>query len=167
MGIKATFTKGDVRKVTSKWLRKVEFDIFHIMSFIGEEFVNSAKGGLNISGAFPKGDYTDRTANLRSSLGYFVLVDGKVTKTYLEGTSEGQAAARAMLTGIPPVTRGFQLVGVAGMDYASRLEALGFNVITSQATIALIDLSQMLQAYARGKNINLDIPSSGVTVQMR
>jgi len=167
MGIKAKFDKNYVRKEIAAQMAKIEGSILQILAFVGEDFVSKARQALSIdAGLFKKGDYTDRTANLRGSIGYFILKNGRIVKRGLEGTSEGKSAALSMLSDVKKVEKGFQLVGVAGMDYASHVEAMGYNVITSQAEVALVDLSSMLRTFAAKKGFSIDV-RNGVVTAMR
>jgi len=168
MGIKPKFSRADIRKeILSKWAVHDQ-NIFGIIAYVGEDFVTKAKSSLNIDpGAYPKGDYTDRTANLRGSIGYFILRNGRVTRKHLEGTSEGQNAANSLIHSVQRLRKGYQLIGVAGMEYASYLEAMGYNVISSQAEVALVDLSRMLKTYASRKGFDFDIGASSVKTVMR
>lgn len=168
MGIKAKFNRSDVRRMVQGEWSKIEANLVMIMDYVGNEFLTNVRSGLRIDeGAFPKGDYTDQTVNLRSSTAYFILKDGRIINGNTQGTAEGQQAAQGILSSIPKLRRGFQLIGVAGMDYASRLEAMGYNVISSQAEVALVDLSKRLKAYAASKGFDLEVGASGVNVEMR
>ena len=61
---------------------------------------------------------------------------------------------------------GYQLIGVAGMDYASYLESRGFNVITSQSVTALKSVEESVRAFAAKKGLeDVSISSKGVTVE--
>jgi hypothetical protein len=125
--------------------------IIAIFQRIGETFVTEAKDALNISpAAFPKGDYQDRTKNLRSSIGYFVLKDGQIVNSKIEGTSMGTATSKVVLASIPK--SGYQLIGVAGMEYASYVESRGYNVITSQKEVAFVNLERLLQRFKEQMN---------------
>lgn len=168
MGIKAKFNRADVRRMIQSDWAKIEANLFSIMAYVGESYLTKVRAGLSIdSGAFPKGNYQDQTANLRSSTGYFILKDGLIVKGNTSGTPEGQQAAKSMLGSLPKLKRGYQLIGVAGMDYASRLEAMGYNVISSQAEVAMVDLSKQLKAYAAKKGFDMDVDFTGVMAQMR
>lgn len=168
MGITVRNTNSQaVLNETKRGLIKIENGIIKILQYAGEQFVKDAREGLNISGAFPKGDYTNRTANLRSSIGYFVLNNGVIVDSNLEGTAEGIAAARELLNSIPDKS-GYQLIGVAGMDYASYVESRGYNVITSQKDVAIVNIERMLQKYkdrmnAKGNAVDFDIDSLVLT----
>ena len=161
MGIKVKASFGrSLEKAIKKDLEDIERNIINIMQYCGEQFVSDARNSLHISSSlFPKGDYKDRTANLRSSIGYFVMRDNEVVK---EGSSNTHA--REALASIPP-KRGYRLIGVAGMDYASALESKGYNVITSQEEQCLVNLESSLREYTRkmaamGITIDIDIDTS-------
>lgn len=140
--------------------RTIENGIIKILQYAGEQFVKDARDGLNIAGAFPKGDYTDRTVNLRSSIGYFVLNNGVLVDSFIDGTADGVAAGKELLKSIPQ--SGYQLVGVAGMDYASYVESKGYNVITSQKDMAIVNIERLLQKFKdrlnkKGTSVDFDI----------
>lgn len=158
MGIKPKFKYSDIERAVNAELINIERGVLAILQRVGEEFVRDARMGIDInSGAFPKGDYTDQTANLRSSIGYFILRDGNVVTENLTGTSRGVSAARAVLASVGK--QGYSIVGVAGMEYASHLESMGYNVISSQNLNLIVDLSDRLQKFARKagkKGLSLD-----------
>ena len=162
MGIKPKFKYSDIERAVNTELINIERGVLAILQRVGEEFVRDARMGIDInSGAFPKGDYTDQTANLRSSIGYFILRDGNVVAENLSGTSKGVSAARAVLASVGK--QGYSIVGVAGMEYASHLESMGYNVISSQNLNLIVDLSDRLQKFARKagkKGLSLDFDQS-------
>jgi len=162
MGIKAKFTYSDIERAINKDLISIEKNILSIMSRVGEEFVSDAKNAVNISpSAFPKGDYTDQTANLRSSIGYFILRDNQIVSENVSGTMSGTSKARNVLTQIG-YKSGYRLVGVAGMEYASNLESRGYNVITSQQLDLIVNLGDRLRKYSSQlgkKGIQIDFGS--------
>ncbi len=147
MGIKPRFTTKDIEKALNQDLKKIENGILSIMQRAGEEFVSDARQGVNISGAFPKGDYTDQTANLRNSIGYFILIDNDLVAES-GGGSIGHMAAKRVLNELPSGT-GYRLVGVAGMEYASYLESKGYNVITSQQDTLFVNLGDRLKKFSK------------------
>lgn len=91
--------------------------------------------------AIENGSYTDRTKNLRSSVGYVVVVDGKVYKASEfgkpdgnnEGRTTGLSYARSLVGKFP---KGIVLIVVAGMNYASYVSAKGYNVLDSSELLA-------------------------------
>jgi len=161
MGIKANFSYSDIEKALNSELINIERGVIRIMRRCGEEFVSEARQGINISGAFPKGDYLDQTDALRSSVGYFILRDNEVIMEDVEGNSKGKDAARETLSNIPPKA-GYRLIGVAGMDYASYLESKGYNVISSQQYVCFINLGVMMEKFSKQlskKGVNIDFTS--------
>ncbi len=148
MGIKAKFSYSDIEKALNKNLIQIETGVLRILKRVGEEFVSDAREGMNISSAaFPKGDYQDQTANLRSSIGYFILRDNEQVDGST-GTSKGQMAARRVLNELPPKS-GYRLIGVAGMEYASFLESKGYNVISSQQAVLFVNLGERLRKFTK------------------
>jgi hypothetical protein len=162
MGITPRFSKTDILNYTEIGKQKIERGLLNTLKLAGETFVTEAREGLNISsGLFPKGDYKDRTANLRSSIGYFVLKDGEIIYENLLGTGEGEQAARAALNSVKDKS-GYMLVGVAGMDYAAYVESKGYNVITSQADNTIRNMPMMLfKLRDRLKKYDADIDFEG------
>lgn len=170
MGLTPRYNKQDVERLLAGGVMQIETGIVRILQYLGEQFVSEARQGLNISGAFGKGDYTDRTGNLRSSIGYFVLSQGAIIAQNLQGDSTGMAAARRALESVPK--GGYQLVGVAGMDYASYVESKGYNVITSQEDSVLVDLGKMLKEFQekinkKGVGLGYDISGPLITTMFR
>src|SRR5690606_22352497 len=74
----------------------------------------------------------DQTGNLRSSIGCMIFYDGEEVHANFEGDSaEGKTAGLAFARRIgADFNDGWALVTVAGMEYASWVEALGYDVIT-------------------------------------
>lgn len=124
-GIKALFNGVQLNNIFEQFQEKVHSDILNTLRFVGEEFVNKAR----ISG-----NYKDRTGNLRSSIGYIILKDGKIIDKNFEGEKEGknqgQKVAKEVAEQHPD---GYVLIGVAGMQYAAYVEARSFDVITGSA----------------------------------
>lgn len=99
-----------------------------VLQYHGEEFVNKARSNRT---------YADETGNLRSSIGYIILHDGKVVNQNFKvnrssidgevGRIEGMDTATQVANDYP---KGWVLIGVAGMNYAAAVEALGYDVIT-------------------------------------
>ena len=168
MGIKPKFKQIEVLKELEGGYRKIENGIIRILQYAGEQFVKDARDGMKISTkVFPKGDYKDRTVNLRSSIGYIILKDGVMVDNDFQGTAEGISAGRAALD-LVPKKEGYQLVGVAGMDYASNVESKGYNVITSQGDIALVNIERLLNKFKermnkKGANMDFDMDNLVLT----
>ncbi len=95
--------------------------------------------------------YTDRTGNLRSSIGYYVLQDGRVVKKggfealsgqATQGPSEGRKFIAEVASEHPS---GIVLIVVAGMSYAAYVEARGYNVLDSSEVMAGKLVPQLLK----------------------
>ena len=173
MGLVPRFTSADIEKDLDNVKVQVEINMISLLKRIGDIFVKDARENLNIdTSAFPsqrkvtqkemerkrmtvtpqlgQGEYLDDSANLRSSIGYLVLKNGQIVHQNMKGTSEGVSAAKVALENVPK--SGLQLIGVAGMDYTSYVESKGYNVITSQATMAIVNLQRLLQKYQEAVN---------------
>jgi hypothetical protein len=144
---KITFDKSDN-------LRRIEQAIIATLARRGEQFVTDARNNNSFDGAFEKGDYTDRTANLRNSIGYFILKDNDVIHSSFPGgqTQEAKAALNEV-----PKRPGYRLIGMAGMNYAAYVESRGYNVITSQSYEIVELLAKDLKELAKktGKKMSL------------
>jgi len=62
------FTSADIERMLQEKIAKYEEKIVRILRNVGEKCINEAR---------EYGSYQDRTGNLRSSIGYIVLKDGK------------------------------------------------------------------------------------------
>ena len=101
---------------------------------------------------------------MRSSIGYFVLKDGDVISQKFQDNPAGKEAAEKLLDEIPNKT-GLQLIVVAGMNYASYVESLGFDVITTSADLAMVSLDRKLKKLQdmlnkRGANVEFSIENA-------
>lgn len=102
------------------------------MQDIGEQCLNAARD---------TNSYRTQTGNLRSSLGYVIVLDGKiidesgfeVVKKGNEGSKSGQAYAKKIARQFP---EGIVLIVVAGMEYAAYVSAKGYDVIDSAELLA-------------------------------
>lgn len=180
MGITLGTPIGKITRDTLRQFQTIEEGIINRLDITGAEFMQQAKDDVKIDrGAFPAvrkgkkgdpprdtGEYLDDTTNLRNSIGYYVLRDGVIVRGRVEGPAEATSAAMTLLQSIPPV-KGYQLVCLAGMDYASYLESKGFNVITSQAMVAMTNVEERLQRFARRKNADISVDFTGVQTAMR
>lgn len=108
-------------------IQKKEQALLYYLAYIGESVVNIAKETRG---------YTDRTGNLVSSIGYVLVKDGRVVQSpSFDQTMDGATGAQqgeefAIQKAAELIPRGFGIVVVAGMDYATYVEATGRNVLT-------------------------------------
>tara|TARA_R110000744_G_scaffold195512_1_gene314545 strand:+ start:8978 stop:9436 length:459 start_codon:yes stop_codon:yes gene_type:complete len=132
-GIKALFGKKKIEQLLDEQIKKFNDQTLKTLQYVGEEFINKAR---------TSGNYTDRTGNLRSSIGYMVFLNGVVQSQNFtaaasgkktnsaEGRGKGRLFAQEVSQEYP---QGFVLIGVAGMSYAAAVEANNFDVITGSA----------------------------------
>lgn len=124
-GLTPEFTQADIDRKIAEFQREKVRKIFEILSYVGINCVKYAK---------QNGNYTDRTGNLRSSIGYAVITDGTIKQQQVEGTAEGQAQAGVLMTELAAkFPQGMVLVVVAGMEYAAAVESKGYDVITGSS----------------------------------
>lgn len=122
--IKAMFDTNQIKAMLSARLERVELAVLAVLRRRGEQFVNDCRD---------ENTYKDQTGNLRSSIGYFIF-KGSMLVDQVGETNSLQAA-----NDVPKEPGIYYLIGVAGMNYATAVEAKGYNVISNQS-IAVIDL---------------------------
>ena len=133
MGLTAKF-KGDIDATFRLFLDEVERQIIESLCRIGEEAVTHAKL------IPPERGFTDRTGNLRSSIGYVVCKDGQPINIAFEAVKGGHVGVntgqRLALNIAKQHAEGYTLIVVAGMNYAVYVESKGRDVLTSSETEA-------------------------------
>lgn len=167
------FTAADIDKYAAEFLEKV-FKITHNeLQQVGLEFVRDARSkqpsvdyhsdaadivsATKLAGAsidlVSAGGFNDQTGNLRSSIGFVIFYNGEIVSENFEesprgtdkatGLTEGKSFAES--EGIDHQS-GWAIVTVAGMEYASWVEAKGYDVITGSTLGAQKKLEE---AFAR------------------
>lgn len=153
-GLIPKFNKSDITQMITDRIEKISKAVLERLKYIGEEFVINARQSRT---------YKDHTGNLRNSIGYIILQNGKQLfenfeksatvevamangKTALttgsnDGISKGAEFAAEVATQHP---RGFVLIVVAGMHYAAAVESRGYDVLTGSSAIADHDLKEAL-----------------------
>lgn len=114
------------------------------LSLLGEMCVIEAKDRPQES------SWYDQSGNLRSSIGYVIVRDGKIV-TYSEfnqvkqgsdGVKEGKELAQELAR---KYTSGYALIVVAGMNYAELVEAMeSKNVLASAELFARQEMPKMM-----------------------
>ena len=138
MAITPNFNQEDIKKRLLADKTKIEESIFIRLAEVGEQFIADARS-VNT--------YTDRSGNLRSSIGFTVLKDGEqVIQAFpgdkAEGVAKGKKVAAEAASGFP---RGIVLIVVAGMDYAAAVESRGDDVITGSSYAAIAELKATMK----------------------
>ena len=144
MGVKANFTKDDVKARFDAFLDMVKQKQISRLQQLGEMCLIEARTN--------KG-YMMQTGALLSSTGYQVFVDGVAVHSQFDAASgaQSEAAAKGVKAGkelaesIGKETKGVCLIVVAGMNYAAYVEAKGRNVLTSAEHLAERELPRMLE----------------------
>ena len=138
MGLKPKFSKDDVRQMFNIKLQRIEDVIISRLNLIGLSFFKNAR---------ENGTYNNITGNLRSSIGYIVLKNGKTVQQNFEASDKGSDKATGLSAGRSYANevkkkfgRGYVLICVAGMQYAASVESKGKDVITASAITAKNDL---------------------------
>lgn len=138
--IKAQFKASDIHKMVHRKIANMEKAIEARLIRIGDKFVRDAR---------TKADFTDRTGNLRSSIGYLLLANGKLFKADFDQTKDGvigkataQNYARELAAESVQYSKGYVLIVVAGMEYAARVESHGYDVLTGSSIAATNELTK-------------------------
>ena len=115
--------------------------IANVLCNVGEQCIIEARNN---------GSYEDQTGNLRSSVGYAVLINGQVIqsghvdkiKNGDEGVAEGLAFLQKRIK--KASKKGVCLIVTAGMNYAEYVEARGYVVLLSAEQKAPVLVKQLL-----------------------
>lgn len=141
MAIEPIFSMSDVEREFEERLLERKKAIINLLIYLGKKCVNKARS-LN--------SYQDQTGNLRSSIGFMVLDNGQVVgsssfpkvKTGSDGRNAGSDFIKTLAS---EYGEGLILIVVAGMNYASYVEAMGLDVLTSAELFAEQTLPSMLR----------------------
>lgn len=118
-----------------------------------DELVDSYRqaGKQFVQRAVAKATFNNITYNLRSSIGYLIIFDGKVVESYfmdLKDGTEGQEVGRAyaeMVSRLNDEGEGLSMALVAGEEYAFFVEAKGLDVISVSSGYFEGELKQLLK----------------------
>jgi hypothetical protein len=141
MGIRQTTPESDIDKLFRQQIERAEQQVIYNLAYIGEQCLAEARS---------TNSYKDRTGNLRSSIGYVIVKNGRIIRqsnfatvqTGSQGKIEGEQYARSVARNF---TEGITLIVVAGMNYASYVSARGFNVLDSAELLAKKIIPKMLK----------------------
>jgi hypothetical protein len=147
MDLKPNFTRKDIQEECQRITKVFDEVLVRRLSYLGEQCVIRARFG---------GKYKNQTANLRNSIGYVIYLHGVKVLADFKHTSVGQVKSD-----INPTEKGEQyadlraaaiasaenvvLVVVAGMDYASHVENMGLDVLTSTEQFADMELQGIMR----------------------
>lgn len=131
-GLTPLWKKSDIKKLFDKLAERAEFVIMDLLQRTGEEFVKIAR---------LEGNYIDHTGNLRSSIGYVIVKDGSIAGRNFQvseqagtdkqtGRREGEQLAMDL---VKTFSKGYVMIGVAGMKYAVFVEAMENKDVLTRA----------------------------------
>lgn len=127
------FSKQDIANYVKAQILKFEEVVFDMFVELGEEFVAEAR---------QTNTYKDRTGNLRGSIGYTLLKNGKSVFGNFDGDEISLKNSKKLIRKLSKeYKKGYVLIVVAGMNYAAAVESKGYDVITgsSQLTEVLLE----------------------------
>lgn len=135
--MKVTMPDGDIDALFARKALAAERVLLSVLTEIGLRCLKEARNN---------GSYTDQTGNLRSSIGFCVLKNGKIVKEIFANdlndgkpaSSEGVAESKSALSSLIPqyTSSEYCLIIVAGMNYAVYVEGRGKDVLTSAELLA-------------------------------
>lgn len=105
-----------------------------MLGFLGEKCIIEARDRAQ------EESWYDQTGNLRSSIGYVIVLNGNIVstsdfkqvKTGSSGAMEGKSLAKKLASNYKT---GFALIVVAGMHYAAYVEAMDNKVVLTSAEL--------------------------------
>lgn len=146
-------------------MRKVREGLKIKMSAVIDRLVNRFEeiGELAVKIAREKGSYNDITGNLRSSIGYVILIDGNPVRygvpEAFKGKAEGADGAKGVADGQAMLRKlqakfpwGVVLIVCAGMHYAAEVESVRHRDVLTSAELEADKLAKRLL-----KNITSEI----------
>lgn len=144
MAIKRTTPMSEITAFLDKEAKRVEALTVRALSYLGELCIIEAKDRpQNIS-------WYDHTGNLRSSVGYVIVYNGKIIKysdfKSVKGGEQGSSEGKTFATELASrYASGYALIVVAGMSYAEAVEAIdGKDVLASAELFARKKLPEMM-----------------------
>lgn len=145
MNIRADYNIADLSRYAKEQINEYYTHVIQSYKDAANVWMERAKLKTKAQGSFG-----NRTFNLRSSIGYIMLMDGREIAIEFEtvgpgdtGTAKGMEYARGLAGGYQD---GLVLICVAGMEYAAAVESKGFDVITGSSLYIENDLAQLLAA---------------------
>lgn len=130
---------GDQNAINKKFMdaqNDVNLKFIRVLRYCAEAAINEAR---------TNGSYRDVTANLRASVGYSLILDGKIVEENYTGNSEGVSKGKSLASELVTQQPEIAIVIVAGMSYAAQVESRGKNVLTSAEQLAKVMVPNLLK----------------------
>lgn len=144
MGIKPQIDQRKLKAELIAALGEVDAMVLKVLQRLGEECVRLVKDRAQ------EQSWYDQTGNLRSSIGYLILKDGKQYRSGGFGSDEGGRQGLSYAEELESrFDSGWALIVVAGMHYAVYVEAMeGKDVLASAELYAQKELPKMMSKLA-------------------
>lgn len=141
MPIKQVTPKAEINGYIDSKLDMWRRVIIRNFLYVGERVLNAARS---------TNSYKDRTGNLRSSVGYVLVVDGQVYEMssfdqIMDGKTGKQTGTDYARSLARKYRKGIVLIVCAGMNYAAYVSAKGRDVLDSAELLADRLVPQMLK----------------------
>lgn len=157
MGVKATTSTKEISAILKQEAERHKRVLIRTMLYCAEEITNAARS---------TNSYTDRSGNLRSSVGCIVIVDGRIIQEYgfeqvkqgAQGVTDGKEYAYSLAARFP---KGIAIVAVAGKEYASYVADKGYDVLDSAEILAKEVVTKSLKELRIIRKERLDLEKSG------
>lgn len=136
-----TTPKGAIHGATEQYTERIRRVLVRRLAHVGERVVNEGRTRAN---------FTDRTGNLRSSIGYVVVNDGEIVSESsfepVKGGGDGARTGKAFAERLArSAGKGIVLIVVAGMNYARYVANRGYDVTDSAELLAERLVPEMLR----------------------
>lgn len=139
MGLEISMNLDAIRAYLEKEVRAHAKRLVSLLQYVGQTVVNEIRTS-HIS------NWDDQTGNLRSSIGYTVILDGvpQITSAFeqVDGPKRDEAKENGSQEGknfldslVPLFPHGIALIIVAGMEYASYVEKMENKTVLAQGEI--------------------------------
>lgn len=142
MALKRTGDWGKIRVNAEHAVEDLRRAVVCNFHYLGMESVDHAR-------SYDVGNYTDRSKNLRTSIGYVIAYNGQVVEyEFKQGgniTCKSQFFADAKIAEMLQGDTGYSLLLIAGMDYAAALESKGKNVLTRTERYAKEEMPKIIE----------------------
>lgn len=126
------FTEADLGKQMEEIIGRIVRVTENELNQLGLQMTTAAR--MKTKG---QGGFNDQTGNLRSSIGYILMYDGEVVTEDFRIAERGNDRTTGVTKGKDEAERiskespeGWAIILVAGMEYASWVENMGYDVIS-------------------------------------
>lgn len=146
MALKMTTPLQDIEKAMMRYAERSKKVVVRRVAYIAEDAINEQRRP-------DVGNWTDRTKNLRGSLGYKINQDGaqKVNGLNPEASQEARdASAGVIAKTMQKYREGIVIVACAGMPYARYVSRRGYNVFDTAKIKMVEGLKKMEDKMKRG-----------------